>query len=322
MRHDDDRLTDRERRLLAPLVDALRLVPPEELPVTLPARLRAAFARVTARILNPPEGGPCMPSGRHETKRPLRAGRRTADPNGAVDPAAPPWERTGPGQHAHDGAEPHEDHDQPYGDIPHYHEDHDLVPMHDWPVDYASDQARQDRTDRLRAVAAEDDPDEPPSAERARYEPPTVTGPYPVDPQTGTHDAQDEPPTETQPSTTAEPASPRDIAVRRTSSVQTARETGKLPAESIADVAADDFADALFHGHDDAVLRHEMNWSRQLARGVARIMLHNADERPRGGSGPELAPMELVANVHAAAEHLLRNRLDNHTDERAPDAGD
>lgn len=86
------------------------------------------------------------------------------------------------------------------------------------------------------------------------------------------------------------------------------REGVSRTGTSIAHPGTLSLLNTIHHVTDDA-LNHEMAWTTILAPLVIEAVTYHADNREEGGSGPELAPMELWMRARDAMEHIIQPRL-------------
>jgi hypothetical protein len=241
-------------------------------------------------------------------------------------PAYEPIEGGDTDRHRHDGTRTHA-----HADPPHWHDGDQVVPLHDYPA--AADAA---------LYGTEPNPDNPP------YERPRLDGPHPIDPLEGAlsdtivpPEQHNTPPLDT-PQVAGEAAGravaeaerhtlganglPTDPAGRDklraelrssldyldntepTVPAVPVREGVSRTGTSIAHPGTLSLLNTIHHVTDDA-LNHEMAWTTILAPLVIEAVTYHADNRAEGGSGPELAPMELWMRARDAMEHIIQPRL-------------
>lgn len=85
----------------------------------------------------------------------------------------------------------------------------------------------------------------------------------------------------------------------------TGRSGGHTPGASIADPIAENTRNALMFHVVDPTLQHEMNWHPILLRAVVQMTTYHADERLRGGPGPELIPDDLLEAAQGALDQIV-----------------
>jgi hypothetical protein len=86
------------------------------------------------------------------------------------------------------------------------------------------------------------------------------------------------------------------------------REGASRVGTSVAHPGALNLLNTVHHVTDDA-LNHEMTWVTILAPLVIEMATYHADDRAEGGSGPELAPLELITQARDALEQIRLPRL-------------